>query len=159
MFSYLDKAIIRKLQEDLPLVPRPYEEIACELGITEEELLDKIKELKDKGVIRRFGASLNHRNVGIKGNGMVVWIVPEKELKRVSRIMVSFSEVTHCYERPTYPNWPYNVFTMIHGEDRKTCEKIVERISKVSGIKTYSILYSTEELKKSSMKYFIEEHI
>lgn len=144
------------MQEDLPLVPEPYKLIAEELGIKEKELLDRIKEFCNEGIIRRFGATLNHRNIGFKANAMVVWIVPEERIKRVSEIMILFSRVSHCYQRPTFPNWPYNIFTMVHGETREKCERDIKKIIKAVNINEYSILYSTEELKKSSMRYFIE---
>jgi len=157
MLSRLDIKIIRKIQEDLPLVPEPYKQIAQDIGITEIELINKIKEYCSSGIIRRFGTILNHRNVGFKANAMVVWIVPEDVIKDVSKIMISFSEVSHCYERVTFPGWPYNVFTMVHGESKQECEKVVKKIAKTININEYDMLYSTKELKKVSMKYFIEE--
>lgn len=156
MFSSLDISIIRKMQEDLPLVPEPYKLIAEELGIKEKELLKKIEEFCNESIIRRFGATLNHRNIGFKANAMVVWIVPEERIKEVSEIMILFSQVSHCYQRPTFPNWPYNIFTMVHGESKEKCEKSIKQIINAVNINEYSILYSTEELKKSSMRYFIE---
>lgn len=157
MLSSLDINIIRKLQEDLPLVPRPYMEIAEQLGITENEVIDKIQEFCKSGIIRRFGTTINHRNVGFKANSMVVWMVPEERIKAVTKIMILFSQVSHCYERPTLPGWPYNVFTMVHEETKQECEKVVKEISKAVNINEYDMLYSSDELKKVSMKYFIEE--
>ncbi len=156
MFSSLDISIIRKIQEDLPLVPEPYREIAEDLQITESELIDKIQEFCNKGIIRRFGATLNHRNIGFKANAMVVWKVPDERIADVSKIMVLFSAVSHCYQRPTFLDWPYNVFTMVHGETKEDCEEIIKEISSAANINDYNILYSTHELKKSSMKYFTE---
>lgn len=156
MFSSLDISIIRKIQEDLPLVPEPYRAIAEELQITESELIYKIQDFCNKGIIRRFGATLNHRNIGFKANAMVVWKVPDESIKEVSKIMVLFSAVTHCYQRPTFLGWPFNVFTMVHGENKGECEEIIKDIASASGINEYNILYSTCELKKSSMKYFME---
>lgn len=156
MFSSLDISIICKIQEDLPLVSEPYKEIAEELQITESELINKIKEFCNKGIIRRFGATLNHRNIGFKANAMVVWKVPEERIHEVSEIMVLFSQISHCYQRPTFLGWPYNVFTMVHGESKEECEKTIKHIASASGINEYDILYSTIELKKSSMKYFME---
>lgn len=157
MLSSLDINIIRKLQEDLPLAPRPYMEIAEQLGITENEVIDKIQEFCKSGIIRRFGTTINHRNVGFKANSMVVWMVPEERIKAVTKIMILFSQVSHCYERPTLPGWPYNVFTMVHEETKQECEKVVKEISKAVNINEYDMLYSSDELKKVSMKYFIEE--
>ena len=157
MLSSLDIKIIRKIQEDLPLVPEPYKEIAQEVGITENELINRIQEYCRSGIIRRFGTILNHRNVGFKANAMVVWIVPEDLIKDVSKIMILFPQVSHCYQRSIFSGWPYNVFTMVHGETKQECEKVVKAIADVVNINEYNLLYSTKELKKVSMKYFIEE--
>ena len=156
MFSSLDISIIRKIQEDLPLVAEPYRAIAEELQITESELISKIQEFCSKGIIRRFGATLNHRNIGFKANAMVVWQVPEERIKEVSKIMILFSAVSHCYQRPTFKSWPYNIFTMVHGETKEECEAIIKEIANAVDINSYNILYSTHELKKNSMKYFME---
>ena len=155
MLSSLEINIIRKIQEDLPLVPEPYKAIAEELGITEIELINKIEEFYNNGVIRRFGATLNHRKIGFKGNAMVVWKVPDERIKEVSEIMILFSEVSHCYERPTFPSWPYNIFTMVHGKSDQECEELVKKIASLTNLNDYNILFSTSELKKTSMKYFI----
>ncbi|ADG82005.1 siroheme decarboxylase subunit beta [Thermincola potens] len=157
MFTELDKQIIRELQEDLPLTSRPYKVIADKIGITEEELLAKVQEFVDKGIIRRFGAALRHREVGFTANAMVVWDVPDEKTREVGAIMAGFPEVSHCYQRPRYPGWPYNMFTMVHGLSKEECEATAARIAERTGIKKYDLLYSTAELKKDSMKYFMEE--
>ena len=154
MLSLLEIKIIRRIQEDIPIVSEPYKDMAKELGISEEKFLEKIKELSDRGILRRFGAILNHINAGFKDNAMVVWKVPDEKIKETVQFMVSFKEVSHCYRRPISPSWPYNIFTMIHGETKNQCEKIVEDISNVSHINDFNILYSTHEFKKISMKYF-----
>jgi DNA-binding Lrp family transcriptional regulator len=157
MFKAIEKKLIRKLQEDIPLVSQPYKAIADELGITEYEVLEKVQEFCNNGVIRRLGASLNHRNIGVKANAMVVWYVPEQRIEEVSKVMVSFKEVSHCYQRPILQNWHYNIFTMIHGLSRQQCESVVNEIQGIIDIHEYDILYSTKELKKTSMKYFVED--
>ncbi|MFT5874931.1 MAG: DNA-binding Lrp family transcriptional regulator [Clostridium sp.] len=156
MLSSLDISIIRKIQGDLPLVPEPYKAIAEELEITENELINKIEGFCESGIIRRFGTTINHRNVGFKANSMVVWKVPDDQIKAASKIMILFSQVSHCYQRPTFPGWPYNVFTMVHAETKQECEKVVKEIAYAINIYEYDMLYSTDELKKVSMKYFIE---
>jgi DNA-binding Lrp family transcriptional regulator len=156
MFSELDKALIRELQEDLPVTARPYQAIAAKLGISEEEVVAKVAEFKEKGYIRRFGAALKHREAGFTANGMGCWIVPEEKSQEIGEKMASFPEVSHCYERPCYPDWPYSHFTMIHGESRQECEAVAKRISEATGISDYILLYSTQELKKTSMRYFRE---
>lgn len=152
----LEKRIVREIQGDIPLLQRPFESIADKLGIKEEELLIKLRELRDRGVIRRFSAILRHRNLGISANGMGVWRVPADRAEEVGLKMAAFSQVSHCYQRPTLPDWPYNLFTMIHGKTMEDCERIAELISQDTGIKDYRLLYSTRELKKVSMRYFAE---
>ncbi len=154
MFDIIDKAIINKLSGDIPLEEEPYKKIAEELGITEEEVLSRIKEFQDKEIVRRIGAILYHREVGYKWNAMVVWAIPQDSVEKTASVMCSFKEVTHCYERPTFSNWPYNIFTMIHGESKKQCENIVKQIYERINCYDYKILYSLKELKKSSKKYF-----
>lgn len=156
MENSLERAIIRKLQEELPLVPQPYKFIAAELGISEEELLNKIKKLRDRKMLRRIGAILHHRTVGFKANAMVVWSVPIDRIRDVANIMISFPEVSHCYERKTMSNWPYNIYTMIHSKSFDKCEDLILHIAQTSGVDKYEVLHSTRELKKSSMKYFID---
>ncbi len=149
-----EKAICAAVQDDIPLEPRPFEILAKKAGISEEEFVKKVQEFLDNGYIRRFGAAIRHRHAGITANGMGVWIVPEKERERVGKIMASFKEVSHCYERPTFEGWPYNLFTMIHGKAKEDCYKVAEKISGATGIKDYKLLFSSQEFKKESMVYF-----
>lgn len=153
--SELDKKIIRKLQDDLPLSSEPFKEIADSLEISEEELLTKIQTYLDQGIIRRFGAALRHREAGYTANAMVVWEVDEEKTLEVGNKMAQFPEVTHCYQRPTYPDWPYNMFTMVHGKTKEECYEIAAKISDKIEVKNYKLLFSTDELKKTSMKYFL----
>lgn len=155
--SELEKHIVRELQGDIPLLQRPFKSIADKIGIEEEELLAKLRELKDRGVIRRLSAILRHRNLGISANAMGAWRVPEDRAEEVGTKMAAFSQVSHCYQRPTRPGWPYSLFTMIHGRTAKDCEQIAESISQDTGIKDYRLLYSTREFKKVSMRYFTEK--
>ena len=151
------KQVIQKLQDKLPLVPEPYKAIADEIGISEKELLDYIKELKNNKTLRRIGAVLNHRSVGFLANAMVVWFVPAERIKEVTDIMVSFPQVSHCYEREVLNNWKYNIYTMIHSDSFDLCDEIIKKVSQMTHINNYEVLYSTKELKKSSMKYFLDE--
>lgn len=157
MLDSLDKCVIRKLQGDISLTAEPYKLIAEEIGITEEKLLKKINDFYSKGILRRVGGILYHREAGFKANAMVVWIVPEDKIQEAGETMSSFKEVSHCYARPTAYNWPYNVFTMVHGQTKGQCEDTINKISNSVKIYDYKILYSTKELKKSSMKYFEED--
>jgi DNA-binding Lrp family transcriptional regulator len=126
-----DIAIVRALQGDIPLVARPFIQIANQLGIGEADLLHKISEMQNQGVIRRFGAILRHRQAGITANAMVVWRVPAEDIERVGTIMAQSPAVTHCYERPTGPDWPYNLYTMIHGRSTVECEEVVQKLAQI----------------------------
>ena len=122
--------------------------------MSEENLLSKIQDFVDKGYIRRFGATLRHRRVGINANAMSVWAVPDDQIERVGKTIASFKEVTHCYQRDPMPGSEYNLYTMIHAKTKKECLRIVKRISDRTGITDYKLLFSTEEFKKTSMEYF-----
>lgn len=122
--------------------------------MSETELIDKIKGFIDEGIIRRFGATLKHSHAGFTANAMVVWDVPEEKVSVAGRIMAGFKEVSHCYRRPRRPGWPYNLFTVVHGHSREYCEETAARLSLASGLTNYALLYSTGELKKTSMRYF-----
>jgi DNA-binding Lrp family transcriptional regulator len=154
--SELDKAIIREIQKELPLEKRPYQRIAKKLDISEEELLERLKTLKEEDKLRRMGVILYHRKSGYDFNGMVAWIVPPERREEVGQLMAKYDEISHVYERPTYPDWPYSLFSMVHGQSEGDVEKVAEDISEKTGLEDYTILYSTEELKKVSMKYFLE---
>lgn len=156
MENSLEKAIVRRLQEDLPLVPQPYKAIAEELGISEGELLNKIKDLNEKKMLKRIGAILHHRTVGFKANAMVVWSVPEEKVKETVSRMVLCKQISHCYERKSLTNWPYNIYTMIHSETFEDCDAVISDIAQNAGIEKYEVLYSVRELKKRSMRYFTE---
>ena len=150
-------AIIREVQEDLDIVPAPFQPMAERLGYTEEELLRKVNELQGIGHLRRFAAILYHRRAGYAANGMGVWNVQPDKAIEIGKQMATFNTVSHCYLRPTYPDWPYSVFTMIHGHKVKDCEEIAKAISETTGIEEYLMLYSTKEYKKIRVRYFTEE--
>ncbi len=152
-----EKSIVRELQGDLPLVQRPFKPIADKLGIEEDDLLVKLREMDDQGIIRRFSAILRHRNVGFSANAMGAWRVPEDKAEEVGTKMAKFPQVSHCYQRPTFPTWPYSLFTMIHGKSAEDCEQVAKLISQETGIEDYRLLYSTREFKKVSMRYFTEK--
>lgn len=155
-FSELEKAIIRELQGTIPLdTLHPYEEIARRCGITEEELFERLAAWKEKGIIRRMGAVLKHQRIGKIFNAMSVWRVPDREkAKEVAQALMSYKEITHCYERPTYPTWPYNLFGMMHCETYERCEEIAREVAQRTGVSDYRLLVSTKEYKKESLQYF-----
>jgi DNA-binding Lrp family transcriptional regulator len=149
-----DKKLIRQIQGDLPATPTPFEPLARQLGLEEEEFLKQVHNLIRRGMIRRFGAILRHQKAGYQGNAMVVWKVQEDLIPRVSRAMASFPNVSHCYLRPPLPQWPYNLYTMVHGRSERDCCLAAQKISKETGLKDYRLLFSKREHKKSSMRYF-----
>ena len=158
VLSDRDKEIVRVLQEGVPLVNRPFQALAGQLDMSEEELLETIEDFLRRGIIRRFGAVMRHQDLGYVANAMIVWQVPEDRIEEVGGIMAGFQEVTHCYQRPAYPpDWPYNLFTMVHGRRREDCREIASRLSKAAGIDNFRMIFSTDELKKSGMKYFLED--
>jgi len=157
MLSDLEIKIVRELQAGLPLVERPYLEIAGRVGLSEEELINAVKDMIKRGIIRRFGAALKHQDLGFTANAMVVWDVPDDRAPEVGRIMAGYEQVSHCYQRPRRPDWPYTIFTVLHGQTRADCEKTAALLAAETGIENYRLLFSTRELKKSSMKYFMEE--
>ena len=150
-----DRAVIRELQEDLPMVPAPFAPMAERLGLTTQQLFDKAAELVERGLMRRYSAVLHHRRAGFGSNAMAVWGVPEERSVEVGNIMASSKWVTHCYQRPTFPDWHYTHFTMIHATSDGQCEQVVEDISKATGIDDYKLLYSTREYKKTRVRYFV----
>jgi DNA-binding Lrp family transcriptional regulator len=154
MLSDLEKKVIRGLQRDLPVCPRPFLEVAQELGLEEEKLTAVIQKLMAQGYIRRFGATIRHRITGFQANAMAAWAVPEAEVARVGALMAAVRQVTHCYERQVSGDWPYNVFTMIHGKTQEECEAIAQRMAAATGIHKYALLFSDAELKKTTMRYF-----
>jgi siroheme decarboxylase len=147
-------AVCRELQEDLPLVAAPYAPMARRIGIPESRLFEVAREMQSQGYLRRMAAVLHHHAAGYRANAMGVWVVPSERVEEVGRIMGSFKGVSHCYLRPTYPDWPYSIFTMVHGRKADDCQEIVDAISAATGITEYSLLYSTRQYKKVRPKYF-----
>jgi DNA-binding Lrp family transcriptional regulator len=154
MLTKLEKRIIASIQDDIAIKERPYLEIAKNLGISQEALLEKLKDLCNKGIIRRFGATIRHQKSGFEANAMAAWEVDEDRIDKVGKILASFSQVSHCYRRNPTENWPYNLYTMIHSKDEKSCREIVRKMSDKASVDTYILLFSRKELKKTSMKYF-----
>ena len=154
MIDEQDKKIISLIQGDLPLHPRPFAKMAENSGMSEDEFIERIRSLKERGVIRRFGATLRHQEVGFSSNAMVAWSVPNDRIEEVGELMARFQEVTHCYHRKPQKNWPYNLYTMIHGDGEKDCYHIAEKIAQRTGINNYVLLFSKKEFKKTSMAYF-----
>ena len=155
--SEWDKRVIREIQEDLPLTSRPFDDMAGRLGISTARLFDLAQEFQDRKIMRRYSAVLHHRRSGFRANAMIVWKVPAERSEEVGMIMAENQAVTHCYERPTFPDWPYTHFTMVHATTPEGCEEIGREISQATGITDNQMLYSTREYKKTRVRYFVED--
>ena len=154
MLTEMEKKIIASIQQDMAVTERPYLKIAQDLEISETELLENIEALCMRGVIRRFGATLRHQRTGFKANAMVAWKVDEDRIDDVGQKMASFQQVSHCYRRSPTESWPYNLYTMVHANNEQACREIARKMSQATSVKEYSLLFSREELKKTSMVYF-----
>jgi DNA-binding Lrp family transcriptional regulator len=156
-----DKRMIEVLQRDLPVESRPFDTWAAEAGVPVEELLEAGRVFVERSYMRRFAAVLNHRKAGFGANGMAVWKVPEEELDDLGPRMAAFSAVSHCYRRPTYPDWPYSIFTMVHARSREACEEAIAAIAEDTGLEDpdrRAVLYSTYEFKKIRLMYFTPDY-
>jgi siroheme decarboxylase len=150
-----DRRFIRELQKDLAVVPEPFKELASNLEITTAQLFAKATEYENTGIMRRFAAILRHREAGFVANGMVVWHVPDNKIDEVGFRLAAFPQVSHCYRRPVYPDWRFNLFSMVHARTLRAAEKIAAEISETVGIRDYQILFSSREFKKERVKYFV----
>lgn len=155
--SDFDVAFIKELQDDLPLESKPFDPMAERLGITVERLFEYCDELVERRLMRRYSAVLYHRRAGFDANAMIVWKVPEERAQEVGDIMATSPAVTHCYQRPTYDDWLYSHFTMIHATSKEECEAIARDISEKTGVDDRMLLYSTREYKKTRVRYFVED--
>jgi DNA-binding Lrp family transcriptional regulator len=154
----LDFAVIRALQGDMPVIPEPYAPAAAEIGISQTELLAHLESMRERKALRRVAAILFHRRAGFSANGMGVWGVPEERIMEVAPIMASYRGISHCYQRPTYEDWHYSVFTMAHGRSKEECDAILDTIAEETGIEDRRTLYSSTEFKKIRLLYFTDEH-
>ncbi len=154
----LEIRFVREMQKDLPIEPEPFVAVATRLGIDLKELQRIAASMIDAGRMRRFSAVLRHREVGFSANGMGVWAVPgtDDDIMRIGEKMAAYRAVTHCYRRPTYPDWPYNIFTMIHARSRDECSAVVNELAKETHVDNHGVLYSTKEYKKVRVQYFTD---
>jgi len=159
-YDEADIALIRALQGPMAAVERPYDEASAELGISTEELLERLRALVDRKILRRVAAILYHRRAGFSANGMGVWKVPEAEIMETGARMASFRGISHCYQRPTYEDWPYSVFTMAHGRSKQECDAVLDSIADDCGIGPggRATLYSSTEYKKIRLHYFTDDY-
>jgi DNA-binding Lrp family transcriptional regulator len=147
-------AVIKELQKDIKITHEPFKKAIEKLGLSYERFFILANELKESGVMRRFATILNHRKAGFGANAMSVWAVPEEDGEKIGKEMAEFSAVSHCYLRPSYPNWPYNLFAMVHAKTQEECDTLIEEMAQQSGLTEYGKLYSTVEFKKQRLVYF-----
>jgi DNA-binding Lrp family transcriptional regulator len=155
--SDLEQRVILALQQDLEVVPEPFEAVARRAGATVAEVLAVIQGLKERGIIRRFGATLRHQLSGFSANALVVWEVEAAELERVGRRLAAFRQVSHCYARRPAPGWPYTLYSMVHGRNPEEITALVAEMAHEVGLDAYELLFSDQELKKTTMRYFRED--
>ena len=151
----VDRRLILATQAGLPLVPQPYHAIAAQLDLAPEEVMARLQRMQAAGVIRRIGAVPNHYALGYRGNGMSVWDVPDDRVRTLGRAIGELDFVSHCYHRPrALPDWPYNLFAMVHGRDRGEVEAKVAQIAALLGDadRGHAVLYSTRILKKTGLR-------
>jgi siroheme decarboxylase len=159
-YDETDIAIIKALQGPMKAVERPYDEAAQEVGMSTDELLAHLEGMKDRKILRRVAAILYHRRAGFSANGMGVWKVPEDQILEVGGVMAATRGVSHCYQRPTYDDWPYSVFTMAHGRSKEECDAVLDSIAETCemGPDDRSTLYSSTEYKKIRLHYFTPDY-
>jgi len=157
-YDDFDRAVIRVTQGDLPVVPEPYAAAAAELGITVDALIEHLHGMVERGLLRRVAAILFHRRAGFSANGMGVWKVPEDKVLEIGPRMASFRGISHCYQRPTYEDWPYQLFTMAHGRSKEECDAVLDAVANsVPDLQDRAILYSSTEFKKVRLLYFTDD--
>jgi siroheme decarboxylase len=156
-YDELDIAVIRALQGDMAVVEEPYAAAASQMGLTQERFLDHLAGMQERGLLRRVAAILFHRRAGFSANGMGVWQVPEERIFEIGCRMAAVRGISHCYQRPTYEDWPYSVFTMAHGRSKEECDAVLDSIAEQTGIDERATLYSSTEFKKIRLLYFTED--
>jgi siroheme decarboxylase len=152
-----DIETIRATQGPMAVRSDAYAPAAERLGVPVAEVLRRLESLRERGGLRRVAAILFHRRAGFSANGMGVWAVPEADVLETGKRMAAFRGISHCYERPTYPDWPYSVFTMAHGRSKEECDAILDSIAAATGIEQRATLYSSTEFKKVRMLYFTDD--
>ena len=158
-YDDFDRAVVRATQGDMPVVPEPYVAAAAELGITVDKLIEHLHGMVERGLLRRVAAILFHRRAGFSANGMGVWKVPQERVLEVGPRMAAFRGISHCYQRPTYEDWPYQLFTMAHGRSKEECDAVLDAIAgAIPEIEDRATLYSSTEFKKVRLLYFTDDY-
>jgi siroheme decarboxylase len=157
-YDDFDRAVVRATQGDMPVVPEPYVPAAAELGVTVDKLIEHLHGMVERGLLRRVAAILFHRRAGFSANGMGVWKVPEDKVLEIGPRMAAIRGISHCYQRPTYEDWPYQLFTMAHGRSKEECDAVLDAVAAATpDLQDRAILYSSTEFKKIRLLYFTDD--
>ena len=156
-YDQFDRDVVVATQGNLPVVPEPWAPAAEQLGIPVDDLLAHLRGMQERGLLRRVAGILFHRRAGFSANGMGVWKVPEDQIEEIGPQMAAFRGISHCYQRPTYEDWPYQVFTMAHGRSKEECDAILDAIAAQFPIEDRATLYSSTEFKKVRLLYFTDD--
>jgi len=157
-YDDFDRAVVRATQGDMPVVPEPYVPAAAELGVTVDKLIEHLHGMVERGLLRRVAAILFHRRAGFSANGMGVWKVPEDRVLEIGPRMAAIRGISHCYQRPTYEDWPYQLFTMAHGRSKEECDAVLDAVAAATpDLQDRAILYSSTEFKKIRLLYFTDD--
>jgi len=155
--SSTDRAVINELQQDLPLIEKPFDIMSMHLSMDINKFISHCQSLLQRGVMRRFSASINHNSLGFMANALACWKVPLEMVKTTGKKMAAFQEISHCYERRTSPLWPYNLYAMMHTGTKEACASIADKVSSESGLDKngFVLLFSTKEVKKTRIRYLV----
>jgi siroheme decarboxylase len=154
--SATERRLLEAIEDGLPIVSRPYRDIGRRLGLSEAKVIEGLASLIERGIVKRFGFVVRHRELGYAANAMVVWDIPDEEVGEIGRRMSEFPFVTLCYRRPRRPpRWPYNLFCMIHGKDRETVLEQIDRLRREAGLTAvpYAVLFSRRRFKQRGARY------
>jgi DNA-binding Lrp family transcriptional regulator len=157
-YDETDIAVIRALQGSMPVTEEPYAPAAASLNMAQADLLKHLEGMQERRLLRRVAAILFHRRAGFSANGMGVWKVPDERIAELGPRMAAFRGISHCYQRPTYKDWPYSIFTMAHGRSKDECDAILDSIAGETGVTERATLYSSTEFKKIRLLYFTEDY-
>jgi DNA-binding Lrp family transcriptional regulator len=152
--SSFDRALLARLENPLPVGPRPWDTVATGLGVSLQELFEAVAGLSQRGVIRRIAAVPRHRRLGYTANGMACFLVPDAEIEAAGRAAASVPEVSHCYQRETHSQWPYPLYAMVHARTREECDALVARLCRRIGCRDHQLLYSLREFRNQRVNYF-----
>jgi len=148
-----DHDILRVIQDGVPVTREPFKEAADKLGMTQEELVKRVKAMNENGLIRRFSANINQRKLGITANAVVVWNIPEEKMEAAVPVFLKRGEISHIYERRVYPGrWEYNLYTVVHDYDRESVERFAKNIADEIGVVDYQVLFSKRRFKGTSSR-------